>query len=189
MDRWAAQYAEAATFLTVCCDGPRLAEQFGSQLRLRNVTNTYVDDGHRPAWGQLGCNGFIVLDGTHSVVCKATSAFLEVRELAFKHVETLLETLLGGKSPSLLGPGTFVRLAGLVAEPELNGRLALCLESPAAEGRCAVQLVGVERKLRVSVEKLVVEPMDDSDDGESEAEAEAEAEREEAGADACVGGE
>ena len=47
-----------------------------------------------PAWGQLGCNGFIVLDGSHAVVCKASRAYLEVKDAAFRHVETLLSALI-----------------------------------------------------------------------------------------------
>ena len=50
--------------------------------------------GRHAGVGQLGCNGFIVIDGSHSVVCKATRAYLEVKETAFRHVETLLSALI-----------------------------------------------------------------------------------------------
>lgn len=50
-----------------------------------------------PKWGQLGCNGFIILDGSHSVVCSATRAFLKVKEAAFRHTETILSALIDQK--------------------------------------------------------------------------------------------
>lgn len=94
MDAWAARFGAAAAFVCVSCAGPQLATQFGNELKLKNCHNTWVDHDDMPKWGQLGCNGFIVLDGSHSVVCKASRAFLEVREQAFRHVETLLSALI-----------------------------------------------------------------------------------------------
>ena len=48
----------------VCgCAGLGLAKEFGRQLRLRHCSLTYIKDMQRngPKWGQLGCNGFIIL--------------------------------------------------------------------------------------------------------------------------------
>ena len=94
MDAWAESFGSAAAFVCVCCAGPQLATQFGNELKLKHCHNTWVDEDDMPAWGQLGCNGFIVIDGSHSVVCKATRAYLEVKETAFRHVETLLSALI-----------------------------------------------------------------------------------------------
>ena len=94
MDAWAESFGSAAAFVCVCCAGPQLATQFGNELKLKHCHNTWVDEDDMPAWGQLGCNGFIVIDGSHSVVCKATRAYLEVKETAFQHVETLLSALI-----------------------------------------------------------------------------------------------
>lgn len=94
MDAWAESFGSAAAFVCVCCAGPQLASQFGKELKLKHCHNTWVDEDDMPAWGQLGCNGFIVIDGSHSVVCKATRAYLEVKETAFRHVETLLSALI-----------------------------------------------------------------------------------------------
>lgn len=94
MDRWAVKYGDDATFVCVGCAGPELAETFGSRLRLKHCVNSYVSRNNMPRWGQLGCNGFIVLDGSHSVTCKATAPFLEVGETAFQHVEALLNAML-----------------------------------------------------------------------------------------------
>ena len=95
MDAWAESFGSAAAFVCVCCAGPQLATQFGNELKLKHCHNTWVDEDDMPAWGQLGCNGFIVIDGSHSVVCKATRAYLEVKETAFRHVETLLSVQSG----------------------------------------------------------------------------------------------
>lgn len=48
-----------------------------------------------PRWGQLGCNGFIVLDSKQQVVSPQTAAFLEVRSRAFRDVEQHLDKVLG----------------------------------------------------------------------------------------------
>ena len=110
MDMWAEQFAGRATFVCVCCDGPELAAEFANQLKLTKCLLTYVDNANGPRWGQLGCNGFIVLDAQGKVACKQTSAFLEVRELAFKHVETLLGPLLTGAPPPAFCPGQLLEI-------------------------------------------------------------------------------
>jgi len=50
-----------------------------------------------PTWGQLGCNGFIVLDGRHDVVSPCTKAFMQVRNVAFRDVESKLNMLLAAR--------------------------------------------------------------------------------------------
>ena len=80
--------------MCVSCDGPRLASRFAQELKLSECTVTYTEDD--PAWGQLGCSGFIVLDGTGHVTCRATAAYLEDGERAFDHVESLLDALRDG---------------------------------------------------------------------------------------------
>jgi len=87
MDRWAARFGARAAFVCVGCAGPKLAEQFGTELELKSCVNTYVDSLQRdgPKWGQLGCNGLIVLDASGRVVCSKSEAFLEVRDAAFAH--------------------------------------------------------------------------------------------------------
>ena len=49
----------------------------------------------------LGCNGFIVLDSHLQVVNPCTSAFLEVQDLAFGHVEEIMDCLVDGKGVSV----------------------------------------------------------------------------------------
>lgn len=89
-------------FVCVCCAGPALAAEFGQTLQLRTCVNTWVLPEHMPRWGQLGCNGLIVLDGEGRVACKRSPAYLDVREEAFRYVETLLSALVtdGTAAPS-----------------------------------------------------------------------------------------
>lgn len=102
MDEWAFRFKDHAAFICVCCRGPELAEQFGNELRLTTCTNTWVDRTGMPKWGQLGCNGFIILDENLNVVRVKTAAYLEVREHAFKEVEDVLATLM--KKPTSFKP-------------------------------------------------------------------------------------
>tara|TARA_B110001452_G_C15228730_1_gene425757 strand:- start:1356 stop:2195 length:840 start_codon:yes stop_codon:yes gene_type:complete len=128
MDAWAKRYGDSAAFICVSCAGPQLATQFGNQQRLQHCHNTWVDQDDMPTWGQLGCNGFIILDSSHSVVCKASRAYLEVREQAFRHVETLLSALIvekpvpkqedGSVDPSVGGACAKVRFGSKDAEEE-----------------------------------------------------------------------
>lgn len=102
MDQWAVEYGDQATFICVGCAGPALATTFGNELQLANCVNTYVPRGAGPFWGQLGCSGFIILDGELNVVCPETLAYMQVRGKAFEHVETLLDVLIestGGSPP------------------------------------------------------------------------------------------
>ncbi|MGB1600142.1 MAG: hypothetical protein ACPIOQ_45770, partial [Promethearchaeia archaeon] len=69
--------------------------RFVSELQLEHCTLGYIkSERDMPRWGQLGCSGFIVLDGDKRVVSKCTTAFLQMKSLAFSHVEALLDALL-----------------------------------------------------------------------------------------------
>jgi hypothetical protein len=142
--------------LLVGCAGRGLAVEFGETLKLRHCALTYVDGADMPRWGQLGCQGFIVLDGAGAVVCKTTPAFLEVEDLAFGFVESVVAALLARKPVPAVCPGVLVRLAGLAAAPELNGQTAMCVKAPGADGRCGVAL---RDGRRVSVRAEHVEPV------------------------------
>mmetsp|Transcript_107494 Transcript_107494/g.213462 ORF Transcript_107494/g.213462 Transcript_107494/m.213462 type:complete len:286 (+) Transcript_107494:112-969(+) len=124
----------------VGCAGSELAEEFGRRLKLKNCTISYVDDADMPRWGQLGCQGFIILDGSGSVVCKTTPAFLDVEALAFRYVETILGALLDSRPPPAILPGVMVRINGLQGAPELNGKQGMCVEAAGDNGRCVVGL-------------------------------------------------
>eukprot|EP00966_Prymnesium_polylepis_P019446 448339-Prymnesium_polylepis.1 len=86
MDKWASsgKYSRRVAFVCVSCDGPRLASTFVKELKLSNCTVAYTESS--PVWGQLGCGGFIVLDGDGRVASRKTAAYLEVKERAFSDV-------------------------------------------------------------------------------------------------------
>ena len=86
MDRWALEFAERAAFICVGCAGSSLASTFVRDLKLKHTSVTYCAESDMPSWGQLGCGGFIVLDGAGKVAHAKTSAFIQVRDLAFRHV-------------------------------------------------------------------------------------------------------
>ena len=144
------------------CDGPGLAETFANRLKLKDCTISYIgSNADMPQWGQLGCNGFIVLNASHSVVCRATSAYMQLGPApAFRHVETLLAALLdkeGSVLPPTITPGQVVQIDGLKSRADLNGSLAVCLQGPEgdAEARCAVQLPN-GTALRIKMSNLTV---------------------------------
>jgi hypothetical protein len=96
MDKWASgKYSEDVAFVCVSLGGPELASTFVKELKLTTTTVTYSSED--PAWGQLGCGGFIVLDGDGRVASAKTAAYLDVRERAFREVESLLDSLLDWK--------------------------------------------------------------------------------------------
>lgn len=69
-----------------------LSVEFANELRLQHCINSFIDNRQdMPEYGQLGCQGFIVLDAEHKVLSKATSPFSDNQRKAFMHVETLLE--------------------------------------------------------------------------------------------------
>jgi len=177
MDAWAASYGSAVGFVCVSVAGPQLASQFGNELRLKSCHNTWVDEDDMPTWGQLGCNGLIVIDGSDSVVCQASPAFLEVKGAAFRHVETLLDALLRSKPAPTLKSGRVdptvgghiaevrfgadaaeeeveeVIVSGLSSRPELNGKRGRVL-SEASNGRLQVQLDGEAAPLAIKRQNL-----------------------------------
>ena len=149
MDRWSIKYSGKAVFVCVGCAGGQLATQFAKELRLKNCHITYVDQANGPRWGQLGCSGFIVLNGAGKVLSKCTSAFMEVRELAFAHVEALVDALVDGHAPPAVCPGQQVVLHGL-SKAELNGQKGLCVGSVDGEtGRFQVQMMRGGKRLAV----------------------------------------
>ena len=99
MDKWASgKYSGRVAFVCVSLAGPELASTFVKELKLSKSTVAYTEDS--PAWGQLGCGGFIVYAGDGRVASRKTAAYLEVRERAFHNVESLLDSLLDDVKPS-----------------------------------------------------------------------------------------
>jgi hypothetical protein len=60
-------------------------------------------------------------------------------------------------------PGDIMRLQGLQAKPELNGRLVKVLEEGTTKGRWQVEVIDTKDTVSVSAEKLVTAPEGDQD--------------------------
>lgn len=163
MDQWALRYAGRANFVCVGCAGRSLAVEYVSSLKLRHAHVTYAEQQHMPRWGQLGCSGFIILGASGNVECPCTSAYLDVRQRAFRDVEGRLSALLPDAPPAL-APGQRVRLHGL-SQGELNGQLGVVFEAQTATGRAGVELAG-GRRLSVKLRNL--EAHDEEDDEEND---------------------
>lgn len=174
MEKWALAYKDAAHFVCVGCAGPQLAQQMGTRSRLAHCTNGFIArQDQMPRWGQLGCNGFIILDsGAQEVLEASTSPFMQVRELAFKHVEAVLGAVLNQRPPPQVCPGQFVRLTGLEKKKELNGEVCVCIEAAddASDSRCAVRMLKGGRDLRVKASNLKILQNDEEGTGSSEEE-------------------
>lgn len=132
MDTWAKQGKYDCHFICVCVLGDRSAQQlsaqFGNELKLQYCVNTFVDNPlGLPDYGQLGCQGFIVMDASHNVVSTQTSAYMQVRSLAFAHVESLLDALSSQRQLPAVCPGEYVKLVS--GEPGMSGATALCLRT------------------------------------------------------------
>eukprot|EP01045_Picozoa_sp_COSAG04_P008722 COSAG04_NODE_490_length_13483_cov_5.310646_4_plen_175_part_00 len=164
MDAWAVAYKGRAQFICVGCMGQELSSSMGQEMKLANCVNACCDEGGMPSWGQLGCNGFIVLDSELRVVSPCTSGFMEVRELAFRHVESIVDALIAKQPVPSPCPGEFVRVAGLKKSPELNGQLGVCLSLPGDDSRVAVQLRS-GRSIKAKGDNLVKVSGPDEDEG------------------------
>lgn len=168
MDRWAKSGKYDCNFICACVLGDRsassLSVQFGTELKLQHCINAFIDNQKdMPEYGQLGCQGFIVLDAQHNVVSKATSPFMQVRGLAFAHVEALLDALIAGRQLPGICPGEFVRLNS--EQPGFAGETAVLLGIDDGNGNVQVQLVsGKHRGKRAAVPPALVEKMDDEDE-------------------------
>lgn len=69
---------------------------FDCMFQFEHAVNAHVPGrGYLPrGYGQLGCSGFIVVDANGNFVSRKTLAFLQHGEMAFRHVEELLEQQL-----------------------------------------------------------------------------------------------
>jgi len=81
----------------------------GQYAKLKKAKLGYIaSESEMPRWGQLGCNGFILLDAQHQIACPQSAAYLQVREGAFRDLEARLQAVLAGQSykgAELVGQG------------------------------------------------------------------------------------
>lgn len=107
----------AVNFLMVCLElgqrGRRTAQEFGRRFQLPSaVINGYVEQGRElPSFGQLGCQGFIVL-GPHGefAVQRTVPCYLEASQKAFEAVESLLANLWNVRAVRSVPPAREINL-------------------------------------------------------------------------------
>lgn len=97
MERWAQAHG-GWTCVCICVLGGRqslgLARAMADEMKLAHCVHGFVDrQDWLPTYGQVGCQGFIIFDRDMRLVNRKTSAFLEVREKAFRDVEAIMGPL------------------------------------------------------------------------------------------------
>lgn len=163
MDSWARQGKYDCHFICVCVLGDQsagqLSTQFGKEMKLQHCVNAFVDNPRGlPDYGQLGCQGFIVMDERHNVVSTQTSAYMQVRSLAFAHVETLLDALSMQRALPAVCPGEYVRLT--TDEAGMSGATALCLRTDPNAFQVQV-LTGAHRGTKATLPPSAVQRLGD----------------------------
>lgn len=146
-------------FLCICVDPNALgtAKEF-AQLYFpsapASLVNGYIDDrGDFPNFqAQLGCQGFIIFNAAHQIVAKATLAFMQYRDHAFRDVEARLFQILQPSPPEnpLNAPvGQHVRIINLTSDAgkALNGQLGEVVGS-SANGRFLLKIGNDSKSMR-----------------------------------------
>lgn len=141
MNAWASEGKYDCNFLCVCVLGDRsaypLAKEMSQESKLTHCVNGFIDNnGDMPNYGQLGCKGFIVLDADHRVVSNSTPAFMEVKGIAFAHVEALLDSVCTKLPLPSIIPGDHMTLERPPpSQPDLKGAMGICVKAKVAEGK------------------------------------------------------
>mmetsp|Transcript_11901 Transcript_11901/g.27900 ORF Transcript_11901/g.27900 Transcript_11901/m.27900 type:complete len:379 (+) Transcript_11901:280-1416(+) len=160
MELWArGPLGDSVDFLCACVESQTVAKAFGRMFQMERCLNGFIPgSAHMPrGYGQLGCSGFVLVDGQGRFLSKRTQAFLQVGEEAFGDLESVLRvhlqsTPLAG-TPQLgsdadnssgeypYGVGCVAVVEGLAKEPSLNGRKCRVLGFDPAAGRFRVELL------------------------------------------------
>lgn len=139
MNSWAAGSRYDCNFLCICVLGDRsaygLCKEMSNEMKLTHCVNGFVPTSEdMPTYGQLGCQGFIVLDKDHNVISDATTPFMQVRGLAFEHVEALLSSLCAGLPIPEICPGEQAELIEAPETlPQLKGATGICVKIEGAD--------------------------------------------------------
>ena len=160
MEEWArGPLGESAAFLSICVDSFECAKMFHRLFWFTKCVNGWIPrPSCMPDFGQLGCSGFIVLDGKGGCASRKTISLLQYGpEAAFSSLEQVLVKLLpfaAAAAPALPSShgyqvGSTLLLDGLKGEPALNGRRVRVEGFITASGRFSVKLIGEERTLAV----------------------------------------
>jgi len=170
MNKWAASSKYDCNFLCVCVLGDRqavsLAKNMGSEMKLTHCVNGFIDnEKDLPRYGQLGCQGFIILNSEHRVISTGTSPFMQVRDLAFKHVETLIDAICKRGPLPAICPGEFVEFVNIPeGKADLAGEPGICLRLGEGNQNAVVQVMrGRLRGKAFEVPIMAIRKLQDGD--------------------------
>eukprot|EP00746_Dinoflagellata_sp_MGD_P029085 gnl/MRDRNA2_/MRDRNA2_168825_c0_seq1.p1 gnl/MRDRNA2_/MRDRNA2_168825_c0~~gnl/MRDRNA2_/MRDRNA2_168825_c0_seq1.p1 ORF type:complete len:347 (-),score=73.82 gnl/MRDRNA2_/MRDRNA2_168825_c0_seq1:21-1061(-) len=168
MDSWA-KGSWDCHFICICvlgsADALSLALEMGKQMKLTTCVNGFIDDkAGMPRKGQLGCQGFIVLDESLNQISAGTSAFMRVRDLAFKHVEALLTATTKNQPLPAICPGEFCCEIGESSEP------AICVGSK--DDQLMIAFLKSGKKVALPASKVRKMQEDDMEESGSESDEE-----------------
>ncbi|KAJ1463202.1 hypothetical protein M885DRAFT_504795 [Pelagophyceae sp. CCMP2097] len=134
MEVWQRAYGGRVLFLCVCVESAAVARDFSRRM-LQTCANCLVAPGDMPRFpAQLGCGGFVVIDGAGKFVTTKTMSFNDRGDRAFRALENILEPQLR------FAVGARVELKGLVAAAERNGQRGAVARGVDAQGRVGVTL-------------------------------------------------
>jgi hypothetical protein len=156
MEHWArGPLGRGVDFLCICVDTLQTAQTFQRLFQFQGCVNGWIPSPQAmPSFGQLGCSGFVVLDGKGGCASRKTQAFLQHGEAAFAALEALLSKLLPAAPTAAASaaasaaaaqangyaPGSTLLLEGLKSDPSLNGARVRVLGFDTASGRFSVAL-------------------------------------------------
>lgn len=183
MELWAqGELGGRVDFLCICVESLEVAQMFGEMFRFRHVTNGWIaDHKYGPRYGQLGCSGFVVLDGDGNFLSRKTAAFLQYDVAAFQDLVRVVRRglLLSEGADKDTSPllhasypyriGAKVTIDGLKSNPEMNGQEATVLGFQTATGRFQVRL---QSGRAVAIRPCSLAPVNDADNNDGDVGAE-----------------
>jgi len=95
MENWASSGEFDVNFICICVNGDStaqsVAKDFANRYRMSGVVNGYISDqANLPSFGQLGCQGLMLVDVEGNFIWRRSPAFLKEGEKAWRKVEKKL---------------------------------------------------------------------------------------------------
>lgn len=95
MEKWAREGEFNVNFICICINGDStslpVAKEFGKKYKIEGSVNGYIpDQSSLPKYGQLGCQGLILVDPQGNFITKRSPAYTQQGEKAFRKVEKTL---------------------------------------------------------------------------------------------------
>jgi len=95
MERWASEAAFDVNFICICVNGDStslpVAKEFATKYKMQNVVNGYIPKkSDLPSFGQLRCQGLVLMDSQGYFITKRSAPFTQEGEKAWLKVEKML---------------------------------------------------------------------------------------------------